>query len=462
MANQPILFASFNQDNSRWSIGNHPSTSSDVVVWTAYTLPPIPLCGSTLAAGAFIIVEMLFSSSLLAIVGAGEQPSLSPRRLCLFNTVTGVALEELNFLTSILAVRMNKKRLIVILQEKTFIYDINSLKILDTIDTVPNPKGLCAFSPSLDGSFLALPASTTKGSLLVYNVSDLRLHCEIDAHRSPLAVLSLSSGGTHIATASEQGTMVRVHLVADATKVNALEHLYRNVIPISNRLALDGFRRGRGRPKKYWGEVIRRDMEQLQLTEDMTLDRKYLCYVICFCAVLCVCLISRNLSRGSFGNSLSTSSEVESYSFRRGSYPSNIFSLSFAPAEERPDILLATSSSGSVHVFSLGSPPHQRSSGLLGSIKVPHTVSDALDPAQHCILHRAVPAGLRSTTLIRKIEKFDETATPEHVVLRATISMITYGGYFLEYVYNVNHQNKSSWTLEREFNLLTAETSSVS
>ncbi|KAF3616193.1 Ycf20-like protein [Capsicum annuum] len=40
------------------------------------------------------------------------------------------------------------------------------------------------------------------------------------------------------------------------------------------RLALDGFRRGRGRPKKYWRDVIRRDMEQLQLTEDMTLDMK--------------------------------------------------------------------------------------------------------------------------------------------------------------------------------------------
>ncbi|KAF3630083.1 Mediator of RNA polymerase II transcription subunit 20a [Capsicum annuum] len=40
------------------------------------------------------------------------------------------------------------------------------------------------------------------------------------------------------------------------------------------RLALDGFRRGRGRPKKYWREVIRRDMEQFQLIEDMTLDRK--------------------------------------------------------------------------------------------------------------------------------------------------------------------------------------------
>ncbi|KAF3650714.1 hypothetical protein FXO38_17023 [Capsicum annuum] len=40
------------------------------------------------------------------------------------------------------------------------------------------------------------------------------------------------------------------------------------------RLALDGFRRSRGGPKKYWKEVIRHDMEQLQLTEDMTLDRK--------------------------------------------------------------------------------------------------------------------------------------------------------------------------------------------
>ncbi|PHT45292.1 Enoyl-CoA delta isomerase 2, peroxisomal [Capsicum baccatum] len=31
---------------------------------------------------------------------------------------------------------------------------------------------------------------------------------------------------------------------------------------------------GRDRPKKYWREVIRHGMEQLQLTEDMTLDRK--------------------------------------------------------------------------------------------------------------------------------------------------------------------------------------------
>jgi hypothetical protein len=32
-------------------------------------------------------------------------------------------------------------RLIVVLQDKTFIYDLNSTRILEEIDTVHNPKG---------------------------------------------------------------------------------------------------------------------------------------------------------------------------------------------------------------------------------------------------------------------------------------------------------------------------------
>ncbi|XP_070018082.1 uncharacterized protein [Nicotiana sylvestris] len=40
------------------------------------------------------------------------------------------------------------------------------------------------------------------------------------------------------------------------------------------QLALVGTRRGRGKPRKYWGEVIRWDMARLQISEDMTLDRK--------------------------------------------------------------------------------------------------------------------------------------------------------------------------------------------
>ncbi|KAL6539659.1 hypothetical protein OROHE_011430 [Orobanche hederae] len=188
MANQSsshrILCASFNQDNSCFAIG----TRDGFRIFDCET-------GRLLyerVVGAFMIVEMLYKSSLLAIVGAGQQlclflvsffirfhqPSLSPRRLCLFNTVSGTALRELNFLTSILAVRVNRKRLIVLLQEQIYIYDVNSLEIKRIVDTMPNLQGLCAFSENMDNPYLAVPASTTKGSVLVYNVMDLQSHCE--------------------------------------------------------------------------------------------------------------------------------------------------------------------------------------------------------------------------------------------------------------------------------------------
>lgn len=352
----PILCASFNQDTSYFAIG----TRDGFKVFDSET--------GTLryerAIGGFIIVEMLFSSSLLAIVGAGEQPSLSPRRLCLFNTTTGDALRELNFLTSVLAIRLNRKRLVVVLQEKTYIYDLNSLSILDTIDTVPNSKGLCAFSPSLDGCFLALPASTTRGSVLVYNVMELHSHCEIDAHRSPLAAIVFSPNGMYIATASEQGTIIRVHLISEATK---------------------------------------------------------------------------------------------SYSFRRGAYPSTIFSLSFGPSTQFPDVLVATSSSGSVHAFSLGLGMNQRSrrsSSFFGSI-IPDSVNDVLDPAHH-VLHNVVPAGVKSYAVIRKVDRVPDTSISESVAYRATVSIITYSGSFQEYTLIINQKNESSWHLERRFDLLTA------
>ena len=40
-------------------------------------------------------------------------------------------------------------------------------------------------------------------------------------------------------------------------------------------LPLGVFRRGRGRPKKSWKEVIRQDLSALALTEDMAMDRAH-------------------------------------------------------------------------------------------------------------------------------------------------------------------------------------------
>ena len=48
---------------------------------------------------------------------------------------------ELTFPTSILAVKLNRKRLIVVLEEQIYVYDISNMKLLHTLLTSPNPNG---------------------------------------------------------------------------------------------------------------------------------------------------------------------------------------------------------------------------------------------------------------------------------------------------------------------------------
>jgi hypothetical protein len=42
---------------------------------------------------------------------------------------------------------------------------------------------------------------------------------QIQAHRSPLAAMAVSGDGLFLATASQQGTVIRVHCIPQASKV---------------------------------------------------------------------------------------------------------------------------------------------------------------------------------------------------------------------------------------------------
>jgi autophagy-related protein 18 len=53
---------------------------------------------------------MLFCTSLIAYVGAGEQPALTPRKLTVWNTSTQRPIQDLSFPTSVLAVYLNRQR----------------------------------------------------------------------------------------------------------------------------------------------------------------------------------------------------------------------------------------------------------------------------------------------------------------------------------------------------------------
>jgi hypothetical protein len=64
---------------------------------------------------------------------------------------------------------MNEKsniRVIVVLENRIYVYNFSDLKLLDSIDTFQNPKGLCCLSSEKDFTVLACP-DKQKGNVKV-------------------------------------------------------------------------------------------------------------------------------------------------------------------------------------------------------------------------------------------------------------------------------------------------------
>ena len=145
-------------------------------------------------------MERLFSSSLLAIVSLS-----APRKLkvCHFKKKTEIC--NNSYTNTILAVKLNRQRLIVCLEDCIHIHNIRDMKLLHTIkDTPPNPNGLCALSANSDNCYLAYPANNVSGEVNIFDAQNLQNKVLITAHDNPLAAIAFDSNGLKIATASEK------------------------------------------------------------------------------------------------------------------------------------------------------------------------------------------------------------------------------------------------------------------
>ncbi|CDW96950.1 hypothetical protein [Sporisorium scitamineum] len=196
---------------------------------------------------------MLFCTSLVALVATSDsdpKSNASPRRLQIVNTKRQSVICELLFPTAILGVKLNRRRLVVVLEQEIYIYDISNMKLLHTIETSPNPMAICALSPSSENCFLAYPspvpsptspfansaggsagagasgsgsggaARGTAGDVLIFDLLSLSVTNVIQAHKTPISALALNSTGTLLATASDKGTVIRVFSVPAAQKLH--------------------------------------------------------------------------------------------------------------------------------------------------------------------------------------------------------------------------------------------------
>ena len=83
-----------------------------------------------------------FISSLVVHVPAGEAASSSQRVVRIFHTKRNKEITRMSYSSSVLAVKMNRKTLVVLIETAVYIYDITNMHLLHTISgTPPNPQG---------------------------------------------------------------------------------------------------------------------------------------------------------------------------------------------------------------------------------------------------------------------------------------------------------------------------------
>ena len=207
LAEDQIQCISFNQDATHIAVGWRRA-------WSVFTCQPFAPCASGDCGVG--VIQMLFSSSLIAIVGCGERAGDSPRRLRLWNSSTAAPVFEIPFATDILNVLMNRSRLIVVIAQATHIFELATMRMLHTLETDANPHGLAALTHEGDTSVCALlpTASSGPGRVVLFDAAHGHAMSTIAAHHSPLAALALNARGDMVATASLKGTVIRVHGVA--------------------------------------------------------------------------------------------------------------------------------------------------------------------------------------------------------------------------------------------------------
>ncbi|CAF1574742.1 unnamed protein product [Rotaria magnacalcarata] len=147
---------------------------------------------SFLDVGRATYAEMLYRTNLIAYVPADHVTGLSSNVVNVYDDERKVHVLELCFSLPVVSIRMSRTRLLVVLVRKIHIFSFpNQCRLLHTIDTRDNPRGLCELS-NTDGSLLVFPFNAkTKGGFVQF------LHIQINCLTIDIDVVDLMNDDSH-------------------------------------------------------------------------------------------------------------------------------------------------------------------------------------------------------------------------------------------------------------------------
>ena len=171
---------------------------------------------------------MLNKSNILALVGGGKIPQFSKNKLTLYDDHQGMIISQLRFNTNVIGVKLRNDYIITILENKIYIFNLNNLQTIDTLDTFINKNGLVAISYNNTKFSMAFP-NISKGKIQIQTYLPTKTSKTINAHESNIAFICINNDGNILATASDKGTLIRIFSINSGELITELRRGAKNV-----------------------------------------------------------------------------------------------------------------------------------------------------------------------------------------------------------------------------------------
>ena len=216
-----ITNITFNQDNSCFAI----STEKGFKIYNSY---PFEGPYERLMGGGLGVVEMLYKSNYLALIGGGKSPQFSNNKLVIWDENSKKIIGELKFILPIINIKLKKGLLFVVCLKRIYLFDFNTYDIIDTIETGDNIKGLIAINNSPNNTVFAFPSEKDLNWVTIKKIKSKK-DLIFQAQADKVSHMSINYDGTLLATANEKGTIINIHSCTDGKWLKSFKRGHNKV-----------------------------------------------------------------------------------------------------------------------------------------------------------------------------------------------------------------------------------------
>ena len=200
-----ILYIGYNYNSSYFMLG----TDVGFQVHQSY---PLALKFSRVLNGGIGLVQNLNKSNIFCLVGGGESPKYAPNKLLIWDDKKGKEVYEFRFSSFVTNCFIKTKYIFVFCKDSINIISMKTMKIMKEIAIKNNPEGIGSISSDMDLYILSWP-SFNQGEIEIKDFQEIKTNSQsvkLKAHSSDINYIKLNKDGTKLASASINGTMIRI------------------------------------------------------------------------------------------------------------------------------------------------------------------------------------------------------------------------------------------------------------